>query len=270
MRREVVDLVIAGGASHGVGLAGALSVIDLRHDVARVGGASVGALLAAALARGLSAGEIRDMLARFLSGGRLLDRQLNPLNGWGLHKGEALKAALEVVFGDARMCDCVIPLRVVTCDLFTRSPVIIDSQRAEHAMLRIVDVLYASSAIPLWFKVASIPGIFGLFVDGGVVANAKHDLWDDEPSRRTIMLRLANDADTAVRPVRGLKDYAAAIVELLLHASNNAHVSTKAWADVVQIPARPGSGLDFALSPEVLSERYRLGQEAAKRWCDGR
>lgn len=267
--REVIDLVIAGGASHVVGLAGAASVLDAHVDIARVGGTSAGALVAAAIARGLTPDEIKRLLRPFLAGNRLLDRQFNPFNGWGLHKGERLRAALREVFGRARLCDVWIPLRVVTCDLFTRRPVVIDSTVKEHAEISLVDACYASAAIPLFFRAASIPGLWGLFVDGGTVANAKGDLFDDVPTRRTVMVRLQERPADKVTPIRGVAEYVGAVADLLLHASNNAHVSRKLWADVVQVPT-VGSGLDFDLSDAAFDARYSAGQAAARRWCDER
>jgi NTE family protein len=268
-RREAIDLVIAGGASHVVGLAGAASAIDLRRDVARVGGTSAGAIVAAALACGLTQRELRDLLGRFLGGG-LLDVSPWPFHRYGLHKGDALAEALRAVFRGARMRETYIPLRVVVCDLWTRQPVVIDSLDPAHAELEIVDVLRCSAAIPFWFRAHHLHqwrGSDRLFVDGGAAANFAMHVFDDEPSRRTVGVRLLRPSVPQARPVRGVVDFVGAVVELMLWASDNAHISSKRFADVVQVPAE-GSGLDFSLSPAEIDRRWSAGVDAGRRWCD--
>ena len=270
MRREPVDLVVSGGASHVVGLAAAAFVVDDVCDVAAVGGSSAGSIVAAALAMGLSRGEAERALRETLVDSDVLDLSLWPLHRWGLHKGEALKAALRRTFRDAKMGDVWVPLRVVVCDLYERRPVVIDSETPEHRALSLVDVLYASSAIPLFFRAATLPEVWGsrLFVDGGTSANSPFGLFDDT-SRRTIGLRLET-SPVEPRPVRSTADYVVALAELLLHASNNGHVSRKHWSDVLEVPAVAGSGLQMRLTEDQFRARWEAAEKAARRWVDGR
>lgn len=269
MVRLPVDLVIAGGASHVVGLAGATCALDNRVDVHRVGGASAGALAAAGLAVGMRGPELKSTLRALLTP-RLLDLSWWPLHRFGVYAGDALLKALVSVFGDQRMNQTLIPLRVVVCDLYERRPVTIASDNPAHKDLRIADVLRCSAAIPVFFKAHVLPEVWGnrLFVDGGTAANFALGMFDDS-DRKTVGIRLRQAAAGDARPVRGVGDYARAVAELLLWSSNNAHVSTKRWQDVIPVEA-PGSGLDFDLTQASFDERWRLGETAATRWCDER
>jgi predicted acylesterase/phospholipase RssA len=145
--REDIDLVIAGGATHVGGLAAAATEIDLAFNVRRVAGTSAGSLIAAAMAFGLTQSQLRAMVDSFLSPS-LLDRSLYPPHRFGLHKGDALRAVLTEIFGDARLGDALVPLKIVVCSLWSRTPVVLDSQDPRYAKIRVVDALMASCAIP--------------------------------------------------------------------------------------------------------------------------
>lgn len=269
MVRQQVDIVLAGGASHVVGLAGAASALDTRVDIRRVGGSSAGSIAAAAIAIGMVGSGIKDALRKLLTP-KLLDLSWWPLHRFGIYAGDEMLAALKEVFGDRRMSEVYIPLRVVVCDLYERRPVTISSDHAGHGQLKIADVLRCSAAIPVFFKAHVLPEIWGnrLFVDGGTAANFAMGMFDDS-SRKTVGVRLCQEAAGDAVPVRTLGDYGRAVADLLMWSSNNAHISSKRWQDVVNVPA-PGSGLDFNLTASAFDERWRLGENAAVRWCDER
>jgi predicted acylesterase/phospholipase RssA len=266
MSQKQIDLVIAGGGSHIVGLAGAAFTLAGHRDVVRVGGASAGAIMAAAFAIGLDESAVKKLLGKFLGGG-LLDLSLWPPHRFGLYKGDALERALKQTFGEMRMNDAHIPLRVVVCDLYERRPLIVSSDKDEHKKLKIVDVLRCSSAIPGFFRAHTLPEVFGnrLFVDGGVAANFNMGMFDDHPHRKTVGVRLFQDVIGKPEPVRSVGAFAVAMAELLTWSSNNAHVSTKRWQDVIQVVTH-GSGLDFSLAPEAQERRWASGVDAAQRW----
>jgi NTE family protein len=266
--REPIDLVLSGGASHIVAIAGAaLELDEHRCDVVRVAGSSAGAAVAAAIAFGITRRKIVSLLMRMLEGNTLLDSQVLPFFGWGWYKGEVLRQALRSVFGEMTMGEAHLHLKVVVCDVYTRRPVVIDSKNPDHADLLVVDALYASMAIPFFFRPGKLGGVFGnrLFVDGGTAMNFAMHVWDDVPERRTVGVRVDPGSDNSERPTRKVSEYVAAIAELVLWAASNAHISKKLWADVITVPAI-GSGLDFALTPGLFSERFSGGIDAVKRW----
>jgi predicted acylesterase/phospholipase RssA len=261
--REQVDVVVAGGASHVVALAGALATLSQRVDIVRVGGASAGAISAAAEAFAVSAMIQRSLMSRVLTHNYLKDQSFWPLTRYGIYAGDNLLKALKEVFGEQRMGEALIPLRIMVCDLWTRHPVVIDSMNPEHAKLHVVDVLRCSAAIPVFFKAWTLPEWRGnrLFVDGGTAANFALGMFDDIPERRTIGLRLKAEPLDDVRPVKDLASFAEAIATLVLWASDNAYISKKRFADVIQIP-QLGSGLDFDLPVPLVNQRWEAGVDA--------
>lgn len=262
--KEQVDVVIAGGASHVVTLAGACSQLDLEVDILRVGGSSAGATRAAGLAFGISEQEMRALMHKFLVNDYLKDRSWNPLNRFGIYAGDRMYAALVGVFGNKRMGEALIPLKIMVCDLYTRQPVAISSDNPKHAGIKVADALRCSAAIPVFFKAWMLPEFTGnrLYCDGGTAANFALGMFDDS-DRRTIGLRLKPNAPDDVRPVRDLASFAEAVAELVMWASDNAHISKKHHADVIMIP-QLGSGFDFALTKELIDDRWQAGVDAVK------
>jgi len=262
MQREQVDVVVAGGASHVVTLAAGLSTLSTIVDIVSVGGASAGAISAAAEAFAVPVHKQKALLKKVLTRDYLKDRAWNPLDRYGLYAGDNLYKELKDLFGGKTMGEALIPLRVVVCDLWTRQPVVIEGGpgcNPEHAKLKVVDALRCSAAIPVFFKAWTLPEWRGnrLFVDGGTAANFAMGMFDDSP-RRTIGLRLTPAPMDDVKPVRSLVAFCEAVASLVLWASDNAHISRKRYADVISLP-QIGSGLNFNLTDEVFEERWAAG-----------
>lgn len=265
MSKEEVDVVIAGGATQIGALAAACGELDEHVEIKRIGGASAGSIRAAGQAFRIPQPTMRGLIDEVLKDDYLKDRSWNPLHRFGLYKGDNLYKSLQRVFGDKRMGEAKIPLRVVVCDMYTRKPVVIDSQNPEHARLKVVDVLRCSAAIPVFFKAHVLPEWRGnrLFVDGGTAMNFAMNMFDDS-DRRTIGIRMAPGAgDDDVRPVRDLASFIEALVALIMWASDNAHISSKKYANVISVPAI-GSGLNFALTQKELDARWQAGVDAVK------
>lgn len=140
-----------------------------------IGGTSVGSLLAAGLAFGMSARELREVFETSV-GGAFGRRRVQRWES--LFDPQPLKAELLRVFGDARLDDpglqcalCIVAKRADTQStwLLYNHP---GGQFYEsNRQMRIRDVLYASAAAPLYFvpEVVDVGGEeLGAFVDGGV------------------------------------------------------------------------------------------------------
>lgn len=261
--REDIDVVIAGGASHVVTLAGACTELAAQQNIVRIGGASAGAIRAAGHAFGIDVATMRTLMGTVLMNDHLKDKSWWPLDRFGIYNGDNLLKALKSVFGDKKMGEAKIPLKIMVCDLYTRSPLAIDSTDPKHAKLKVVDVLRCSAAIPVFFKAWTLPELFGnrLFVDGGTAANFALGMFDDS-DRRTVGLRL-QPAPPDVKPVRDLPSFAEAIAALVMWSSDNAYISKKRFADVILSP-QLGSGLDFNLSSKMIDDRWNAGVQAVR------
>lgn len=262
--KEEVDVVAAGGAGHVVTIVSGMATLSEHVDIRRVGGASAGAGSAAGEALGLTPERMKKLMKKILQNDYLKDGSWNPLDRYGIHNGDNLHKELKGAFGDAKMKDAIIPLRIMVCDCWTRRPVVIDSENPEHAELLVADVVRASMAIPFFFKAWRLLSWRGnrLFVDGGTAANFALNMFDDVPERRTIGLRLQSaELGDYVKPVKSLRDFVEAIAALVLWASDNAYISKKHFANVILLP-QIGNGLDFDLSDDLFEARWKAGREA--------
>ncbi len=157
-----LGLVLSGGGARALAHLGALeelSAAGLRFD--RVAGVSLGALVAASVATGLTAAEVCETFERSF-------RATNPtrdftLPAFSLLRGTRARRLLVEVFGERRIEELPLRFFCVSCDLREREPVV-------HRTGPIVDAVYPSFAIPGVFPpVATSDG--RLLVDGGVLDN---------------------------------------------------------------------------------------------------
>jgi len=146
-----------------------------------IGGTSTGAIIAAGLSVGKSAGEIKEL---YLSIGDKIFGQKNlfwknPIKRYkAQYSFEPLEAALEDFFGNIRMGDpdiktglCVVAKRA---DTFSTWPVLSDSNSRyyksnKNILLR--DIVRASAAAPTYFQPKQIDvgrGQMATFIDGGL------------------------------------------------------------------------------------------------------
>jgi NTE family protein len=173
-----IDLVMEGGGIKGLGLVGALSVLEDRgYRVVNCAGTSAGAIVAALHAAGYSSAELRPMVhdldfTQFLDGGPrwlppLTRKAASLLAHWGLYKGDAflvwIRDALARkgvrTFADLRRGirdrGVLYPLRVVASDV-TRGRMVVLPEDAAHYGIA-PDDLDVGLAVRMSM---SIPGLF--------------------------------------------------------------------------------------------------------------
>jgi predicted acylesterase/phospholipase RssA len=243
----------------------------LAHDyrLRRCAGTSAGGLVAAALAFGRSPAGAEN-LARKVMTGRVLDR--NPIaqvaqlaSRYGLHSWSPIRKALREFFGDdSKMVDAKMPWGVWCFSLARGEPVFISS--TTHPLVSTVDVLVATTAIPWMVTAQRVRGLEGLWWDGGLGANFRMEVWDDD-SRPTIGCRLVSEPSPM--PVRTAFDALLATIRGAYGAATSTHVSSRHWPNVTSIPAG-GDGLEVEMSDERFDRLLSIGALAAKMWLEGK
>ena len=153
----VVALVLSGGAARGFAHIGVLQALEDRGvRVDAVAGTSMGAILGALLASGMSAGEIYRLADR-ATWRDVIDLSL----GSGVLKGDRLRDFLAEVL-PARFEDLSLPLAVTTTDIEIGEERILTSGS-------LIDAVRASSSFPGAFEPVEWQG--RTLADGGTVNN---------------------------------------------------------------------------------------------------
>ncbi len=155
-----LGLALSGGAARGLAHIGVIEVLE--HEgiqIDMVAGTSMGAIIGAAYARGLSAAELKAV-ALDLSWKRLAPLvDFNPLQTSGLIGGRRIRKKLESIIGDVTFSDLKRPFTCVATD-------IISGEEVVFTRGRVLDAVLASMALPLVFKVPRLGRRY--LVDGGL------------------------------------------------------------------------------------------------------
>ena len=224
------DLVFEGGGMKGIGLVGALSVIEESgYEIQRRAGSSAGAVVAALHAAGYTAEELYEAMidldfAEFLDLGwedriPLVGVPLSIIFELGIYEGHAFERWLEKMLaakGVRTFADLVRDdseederfrwsLQVVVSDITTRSMLLLprDSDQVLGVRpddLSVAAAVRASMSIPVFFEPMTIRDerdhVEHLLVDGGMLSNFPVWVFDEEHPRWPTIGLLLVEGDT--------------------------------------------------------------------------
>lgn len=212
---QIADLVLEGGGVKGIGLVGAISVLEesgWRFN--RVAGASAGAIVGSLVAAGYSASELREIMSEihypsFRDEGEVdkhlgvLGQVLSLIFEQGVYKGEYLKRFLsgklaakgKATFGDLMLLDkdsslppekqfrLVVMVSDISHGCLRRLPWDYSHYRVDGgpSAAPIVNAVRASMSIPFFYEPVAITGDDGKEcwqVDGGMLSNFPIDTFD--------------------------------------------------------------------------------------------
>ena len=163
---RAVGVVMGGGGARGFAHIGTLRALaESGVDVDLIGGASIGALIAAGHARGLTVENFLELAGFFASRKKLLDHTL-PITS--LMAGRKVSALYQRVFGDLLIEDLWTPLFIMSSGLSRAHSVIHDRGSVWRAVR-------ASTAIPAIFP-PLLADDGEVLVDGGVMNNMPLDV----------------------------------------------------------------------------------------------
>ena len=154
-----LGLALGGGVARGLAHIGVLKVLEsLRIKPDLIAGTSMGAVIGATYARGMSAGEIEGA-ALSLNWGRRAWLMDITVPRTGLIRGQRIKRFLEETIGDVHFADLSIPFACTATDLMTGDEVVLQDGP-------VVDAVRASISIPAIFTPAILDE--KILVDGGL------------------------------------------------------------------------------------------------------
>lgn len=286
-----INAVFEGGGVRGIALVGAAAVTEEKgYRFGRLAGTSAGSIVAALLAAGYSAMELKALFEE-MELSRLLVRRgiyrlplVGPLLGIGIHKGfyplqplkQWIKQKLELrgvsVFGDLRPGS----LQVVATDISSGGLLVlphdlprlgIDPQR-----FPVAHAVAMSCAIPYFFRPVRLRTPEGLHyvVDGGVLSNFPVWLFEEEQNTPTFGFRLIGER--AGMGMRGdnLLSYTENLVNTMLGAMDLLAMREAEELQIILIQTGKIRSTDFHITAREKEELYQAGREAALRFFEGR
>jgi NTE family protein len=301
-----LDLVFEGGGVRGIGLVGALAVLEAEgYQFVNMAGTSAGAVIAALLAAGYGADDVRRIImdldfAKFKDTsliGRVpgIGAVTKILMERGLYRGEfflSLMRELLAAKGVHTFKDLVMPefadderyryrLRVVASDISDMRMLALPQDIARFGMdMEELDVALAvrmSMSIPFFFSPVALEGPEGeihYVMDGAMVSNFPVWLFDsdDDPLWPTFGLRLVAKPNAppraSAKPARITNPLTLllAIIQTATSAHDRRYIEMNDFARAVMIDTLGISATDFDLTTEEKERLYFSGVRAAEKF----
>jgi NTE family protein len=296
-----INIVFEGGGVKGVGLIGALAVLEERgYRFRHVAGSSAGAIVASLLAAGYSAGDLlriavevgfgdfrdRDWIDRI----PVLGKPVSLVKEHGIYEGRCLAERMRLLLeakGVRRFGDLTAPAlggslalrhraQVIVSDLTERSLLVLprdaDKLGIDPDDLDVALAVRMSASIPLFFEPVRFinprTGRQHVLVDGGLLSNFPVWLFDDagDPSVPTIGIRLDEGLDDLPAPGEGIVaviDFVRSLAQTVVSAHDRRYLEQSKFDRVISVPSLGVRTADFELSPERAMALYWAGREAA-------
>lgn len=304
-----MDLVLEGGGVKGVALVGAYSVLEERgYETESVAGASAGAIVAALIAAGYTAGELSEIVGG-LDYSRFKDESwsdrlpvvgapLSVLKDLGIYEGvrfedwiaDLLEAKGVRTFGDLMRRDGGEPrfrhkLQVIVSDVTERRLLVLPRDAAYLGLedpdeLDVAISIRMSMSIPIFFEPVRWEnpktGREHLIVDGGMLSNFPVWLFDaEEPVRPTIGLKLAEPDPRS--PLTGpdgpcepigVLGYLRALVDTMMEAHDRFYMEERDFARTIAIDTLGVRITEFDLTAERAALLHESGRRATERFLN--
>jgi len=298
----MADAVFEGGGVKGIGLVGAIAVAEERgYQWVNVAGTSAGAIVAALLAAGYRASEIKEIMAE-LDYNQFKDRSLMdrvPLIGplasltfeKGIYEGRffenwikgLLREKKVTTFGDLILKDYQdderyrFKLRVIASDISRGRLLVLPQDIADYGIrpedLNVAVSVRMSMSIPFFYEPVKLRNMktnqVSYIVDGGLLSNFPVWLFDSEgdiPAWPTLGFKLAEPGEGTPHQVRGPISLLTALFSTMMEAHDARHIKEEYFARTVPIPTLGVKTTEFDISPEKSEALYQSGRAAAEKF----
>jgi NTE family protein len=292
-----VDGVFEGGGVTGIGLVGAVSVIEAAgYEFVNLAGTSAGAIVASLLAAGYSAAELKQtingidfnsfedppLIGRIPFVGALVDEIFLK----GLYKGDVflnLMRSLLAKKGIHTFRDLILPefadddryrfkVRVVASDISRGRMLVLPQDVHDYGMapedLEVALAVRMSMSIPYFFEPVKLKDSF--IVDGGLLSNFPIELFDSAgiPEWPTFGFKLvfssqASPAQMVQHPISGPISELAALFFTAMEAHDAYYLSNDKFVRTITIDTLDVAATDFNLTADQKEALYASGVQAA-------
>lgn len=298
-KAKKLDAVFEGGGVKGIGHVGAVSVIEQKgYQFENLAGVSAGAIVAALLAAGYSAEELKAVMDEldynnFKDTGLVgsipaLGPMARLLFSDGIYKGEWFEKWISdlllqkdvVTFSDLVVRDTSndpryrYKLQVIAADISRGKMLILPIDIARYGVhpddLQVSKAVRMSMSIPFFFKPVILKDKGGTecyIVDGGLLSNYPVWLFDDgttQPPWPTIGFKLVEPAEGRPHKINGPVSMFTALFNTMLDAHDARHVQDTDWLRTISIPTLGVGTVDFDITKEKSEALYQSGVDAAQ------
>lgn len=301
MPQKRADAVFEGGGVKGIGLVGALEVMEgAGYQWNMLAGASAGAIVASLLAAGYSAKDLKQILEEldyrrfkdegFLDSIPFLGKAASLVFEKGIYEGSYFETWIEELL-TAKGVETFGDLRAPRNSLYAHRLQLLVSDVTESKILVVPSGLHHYGVDPDGFSVAravrmsmSIPFFFEpvfhrghYFVDGGMLSNFPVWLFDrqapgdgDAPPPRwpTFGFKLVEPDEGQPNVVESVIDFIKALVTTMLESHDKKHVEDADYLRTVSIPTMGVRTTEFELRPEKRDRLYESGRKAAAEFLE--
>ncbi len=286
------DAVIEGGGVKGIGLVGAICEAEKRgYEWKRLAGTSAGSIIAALLAAGYSANELKDEILN-LDYTKFIEKEgiaKIPMVGslfnlwvrYGIYSGdyieqwtrEKLLTKGVTKFQDLKKTLCIIASDITSGEMLVL-PDDIKRYGIDPGSLDVAKAVRMSCCIPYFFQPVKIirkknRGCkVNYIVDGGVLSNFPVWIFDSEQNPRwpTIGFRLSSEKTGKPHKITNPISMGFAIISTMLEAHDEKYIEEKNYVRTILVPTIGIKTTDFDISKEKSKELFQSGVAAGEKF----
>jgi len=297
------DAVFEGGGVKGIGLVGALYYAEKEGQVRwqSVAGTSAGAIVAALVAAGYSAGEIKEIMFGLdfnrIKDEGLLDqlslpgKTLSLLLEKGIYEGQFIESFMSGLlaqkgvrtFGDLKVPGETDPryiyrLNVIASDISRGRMLVLPRDIGYYGLnpdsFSVAGAVRMSMSIPVFYEPVTLDYVENgcprrsFIVDGGILSNFPVWLFDSAgaPQWPTFGFRLVDPGEGEPREIKNILDFLSATVSTMMEAHDARHVQEVNFRRTIAIPTLGVKTTEFGITPERKEMIFTSGYNAAKKF----
>jgi NTE family protein len=298
------DAVFEGGGVKGIGLVGAVAVAEERgYQWVNIAGTSAGAIVAALMAAGYTAPELKQVMDELdynrLKDPGLLDRVpvVGPLTSVifekGIYEGKFFTSWMTGLlekknvrtFGDLILKEYQddeqyrFKLRVIASDITRGRMLALPQDIADYGIrpedLNVAAAVRMSMSIPFFYEPVKLKNMktneVSYIVDGGLLSNFPVWLFDSQggtPEWPTFGFKLVEPGSENPRQVRGPITLLTALFSTMMEAHDARYIQDDAFVRTIPIPTLGVGTTEFDISRERSEALYNSGRKAAEEFFD--
>ncbi|HSM81604.1 MAG TPA: patatin-like phospholipase family protein [Nodosilinea sp.] len=298
-----IDAVFEGGGVKGIGLVGAIAVVEEHgYTFENVAGTSAGAIVASLVAAGYKATELKQILEsqdfnQFMDEAwedkiPVVGKLLSLVHEKGIYEGKFFEAWIRNLLeakGIFTFKDLIIEknkdnpkyrykLQVVASDLTSGRMLVLPRDSKIFGIdpddLEVAQAVRMSMSLPFFFEPVQLKDpqeVTHFIVDGGVLSNYPIWLFDDgtsEPAWPTFGYSLVDPNQNQPHEVNGPISMLKALFSTMMEAHDARYIESRNFVRTIPIPSMGVQTTDFSLSEQQKHELYDSGRRAAQEFLE--